>query len=137
MTYQPYHEHELAIQNEVGERGMAARNAAVIGDSIPPSAIPFLSRQRFVVIASVDLAGYPWASMVYGEQGFLASSADGSTLTIDLEKVAARAPDPLWTNLAVGATTPMYSATLAGVRLKMRSARWSCLTSCLARKSGS
>lgn len=103
MAEQPYHQHELEIQDEVGERAAASRNAAVIGESIPLAAMPFLSRQRFVVLASIDRDGSPWASMVFGEQGFLSSSPDGSALHVELAKAAAQGPDPLWANLSIGA----------------------------------
>lgn len=99
MTSEPYHEHEIEVQEMAGERPIAQRNGAVIADRIPPGAIGFLAQQRFIVLASVDRSDSPWASMILGETGFVTSDAEGRHVTIDRTRSVATPIDILWDNL--------------------------------------
>ena len=67
----PYHEGELAVQARAGVQEMARRVGRSIGSAIPPAAQEFLASQPMAMIGSVDRNGFPWASLVTGEPGFI------------------------------------------------------------------
>ena len=62
----PYHEGEIEVQRRAGAAAEAGRVGRIIGDAIPPVARLFLEAQPFVIVASVDERGRPWASLVAG-----------------------------------------------------------------------
>ena len=95
---QPFHEGELEAQRRAGETAAAARNGRAIGDEIMPGALKFVAEQRLAAVASIDPGGDVWASLLFGESGFL-SPPDARHVEIDLAKVHVDAGDPLWSNL--------------------------------------
>lgn len=94
----PYHSGELAVQTRLGELEHGARNGRAISDSIIGGAFRFVEQQSMVVLGSVDGAGDGWASILFGEPGFL-HVRDERTLELDLSRAAVHANDPLLTNL--------------------------------------
>jgi uncharacterized protein len=90
-----FHAGELAVQERAGVREGAARVGGSIHGAVPPAAKAFLERRRFVVLATADLEGRPWASILTGPPGF-ATVPDPLQVRID----AASLPgDPLAGNL--------------------------------------
>ncbi len=101
----PYHEGERAAQRAAGEQGTARQNAAVIAGAVMAGARPFLRTQRMLVVASRDAQERPWASIVFGQAGFVSADNDGLSVTIDRSMAYASDADVLWTNLSTG--TPL------------------------------
>jgi hypothetical protein len=117
-----FHAGELAVQERVGVREHAARVGGSIHGAVPPAAKSFLERRRFVVLATADLAGRPWASILTGPAGF-ATVPDPLELRID----AAPLPgDPLAGNLRTGAFTGLLAIDLAARRRMRVNGRLEC-----------
>ena len=89
------------VQTKVGVRDqMERKGRAVIRSFMPDQHREFFANQPFLVLSSADREGQPWASMLFGPPGFLASDEP------DLLKVEAwPAPgDPLLHGLHNGAS---------------------------------
>lgn len=96
----PFHKGEQAVQQRAGVREraeMLARN--VVRDHMPDQHRDFYETLPFLVLASVDHDGQPWASLVAGPPGFL-TSPDPTRLSI---KTTPLKGDPLNQTLASGA----------------------------------
>lgn len=93
----PYHEGELAVQARAGVQEMARRVGRSIGSTMPPPARDFLADQPMVTVGSVDEGGFPWASLVTGEPGFM------QALDERWVRIAAQPPagDPLVENIRI------------------------------------
>ena len=95
----PFHAGEQAIQARLGVRDQQERMARmVMHDFIPDKQRHFFAQLPFVVLGSVDAAGWPWASMAFGAPGFVATP-DERTLAVHAPAVPG---DPLAHNLAAG-----------------------------------
>ena len=70
MTSGPFHSGELAVQQRAGVAGMASRVGNGIHASMPPAAAAFLEQRSWVVLATTDAHGRPWASVLSGPPGF-------------------------------------------------------------------
>lgn len=90
MEKTPFHDGEVLIQEQVGEREAAILNGRSIATRIPAAARLFLSRQRICVLASTAADGDPWATFVTGPPGFASVSEDLTIL--DLAVTRERAP---------------------------------------------
>jgi predicted pyridoxine 5'-phosphate oxidase superfamily flavin-nucleotide-binding protein len=90
-----FHSGELAVQDRIGVRQEAAKIGGSRHDAVPPAAKAFLEQRRFVVLATADRMGRPWASLLTGEPGF-ASSPDPLTVRIHASPTPG---DPLAANL--------------------------------------
>lgn len=91
----PYHDGELAVQAHAGVSEMAARVGRSIGNVMPSAAQDFLRAQPWVIVASQDTQGRPWASVLYGTPGF-AQAQDARTVLVDASPLPG---DPLEQNL--------------------------------------
>ncbi len=78
----PFHAGERAIQEQLGvaER-MAMFGSKVVRDFMPDQHRQFYAQLPFVVLATVDAQGNPWASLIEGEPGF-ASSPEPTLLAL-------------------------------------------------------
>lgn len=95
----PAHEGEAALQERAGMRARAeAAGRRVIRDFMPDQHRRFFEELPFLVVGSLDAADRPWASILVGRPGFLASP-DPRTLTIDAVPAFG---DPLAAALAEG-----------------------------------
>jgi hypothetical protein len=65
-----FHRGELAVQDRVGVRQQAAKVGGSIHRAIPPAGGTFLEQRSFVVLATADRDGRPWASILTGAPGF-------------------------------------------------------------------
>jgi predicted pyridoxine 5'-phosphate oxidase superfamily flavin-nucleotide-binding protein len=108
----PWHAGERAMQTRVGvgER-MARVGGRAIRDFMPDQHRDFFARLPFLVVGSVDHAGWVWASLLAGRPGF-AASPDPRSLTIAALPVAG---DPL-----AGALAPGTKLGLLGIELPSR-----------------
>lgn len=105
----PWHDGERAAQARAG----VADRMAVIGPRTIRAFMPdqhrlFLAQLPFLIVGSVDGAGWPWASVLTGRPGF-ATSPDPRTLDIAAQPVAG---DPLADTLRVGAALGLLGIEL-------------------------
>jgi uncharacterized protein len=82
MEKPPFHDGEVLIQEQVGEREVAILNGRSIATRIPAAARLFLGQQRICVLASTAADGYPWATFVTGPPGFASVSEDLTILDL-------------------------------------------------------
>lgn len=108
----PFHSGELEAHRLSGEADTALRNSVVISDTIIGGALPFLSRQNMVVLASRSEPGGVWASPVFGTPGFV-SSPDGRRVLFDRGRIWETRGDPLWRNLTRGGRVGMLAIDLS------------------------
>ena len=118
MTAFSFHPGERAVQLRAGEAAVADRNAAVVAATILGGARPFIDKQFMVVLTSIDGAGRPWSSVLYGKPGFVRAAGDA---LIALEAPAAQrdGADPLWANIAADPAIGMLFIEL-GTRRRYR-----------------
>ncbi|MEM8697176.1 MAG: pyridoxamine 5'-phosphate oxidase family protein [Pseudomonadota bacterium] len=82
MTNRHFHEGELALQNKMGMRKQIDRAAEVMmRDHMPEQHREFFNGLEYAFIGTVGEDGKPWASLVTGPSGFLASP-DPKTLRV-------------------------------------------------------
>ena len=108
----PWHAGEKTLQEKVGvaER-MEAFGQKVIRDYMPDQHRSFYHQLPFMVAASVDVLGRPWATLLEGPEGFV-SSPDPRVLTID---TTLPADDPATPGLVAG-----QAVGLLGIELHSR-----------------
>lgn len=107
-----YHEGELTVQELAGDRSLAARHGAGIGDGIVPGARPFLEQQRLLVLAAAQAGGEVWASVWFGERGFAQGREDGHELWIDGRRLLPLEVDPVGPLLRPGAAVGVLAIEL-------------------------
>jgi predicted pyridoxine 5'-phosphate oxidase superfamily flavin-nucleotide-binding protein len=108
----PFHAGEQALQARAGVRERIERTGrAMIRDFMPDQHREFFAAQPLIFVGSLDARGRPWASMLTGDPGFMASP-DARTLRVNALPVHG---DPLASNLAAGA--PLG---LLGIELESR-----------------
>lgn len=110
-----FHEGELAMQEATGERAIAERNSRMMYDAVPPAPASFLAQQRMLVVASVDHAGAPWASLIFGPEGFV-STSDGEIVRLDRARAQVSPADALLGNLRVGGMLGLLAIELGSRR---------------------
>ncbi len=94
----PYHEGEKIVQQRVGEVEAGKRNARAIQDTILKGALQFIASQPMAVLGSVDAEKNVWASVLFGQPGFM-TAVDPKTVEFDLHSAAFTAEDPFWSNV--------------------------------------
>jgi uncharacterized protein len=114
----PFHDGERDVQERAGARDAALRTAGLLGDAIPPRAVPFLAEQRVLAVGSVDPHGGLAASVLFGAPG-LASSPDGRSVLLDRTRVEGGPDDPVWADLQTGAEVGLLAIEL-GSRRRLR-----------------
>jgi predicted pyridoxine 5'-phosphate oxidase superfamily flavin-nucleotide-binding protein len=96
----PYHSGERAIQARLGLRErIEQQGRRMIQSDLPDVFRAHLESLPFVVLGSLDQAGRPWASILSGAVGFVASPDPTSVLI----RARASSGDPLSAALRVGA----------------------------------
>jgi uncharacterized protein len=118
----PFHEGELEVQRRAGVAATAERVGRIVRSEIPEVAREFLTEQRFAVLAAADGEERVWATLVYGEPGFLTASEN-------VLRIAARPgpEDPLASRLAVETEVGVLVIDLATrrrMRINGRSRPW-------------
>lgn len=79
----PYHQGEQELQGRLGRKELQERMARKIHRPyMPDQHRTFFAQLPFLVAGSVDPHGWPWASILFSEPGFI-SSPDDKTLVID------------------------------------------------------
>jgi predicted pyridoxine 5'-phosphate oxidase superfamily flavin-nucleotide-binding protein len=107
-----FHDGEITVQERAGERAVAIRAGGMISDTIIQGARPFLAEQRMLAVSSVAPDGTLWASLLFGEPGF-ATTADGTSVAVDLTRATVDPRDALWSNVRLGAPLGLLAIDLA------------------------
>ena len=94
----PYHEGERAVQQRVDEIDMARINSGAIDETILAGALRFIEQQPMVIIGSMNRKGHVWASILFGNPGFI-RARDDHTLELDISQARSADDEPLWDNL--------------------------------------
>ena len=106
----PFHAGEREVQERLGVRDKVEAYASrAVRDHLPEQHRAFYGELPFVMIGSVDEQGRPWASLVAGRPGFIAST-DPRRLDIAARPLAG---DPLATTLRPGADVGLLGIQLA------------------------
>lgn len=107
-----FHAGEAALQARTGSREHLARiGDRIMRDHMPDQHRELFTQLPFLIVGSLDAQERPWASILTGRPGFIASP-DPRTLTIAARPVFG---DPLNANLVAGA-----SVGLLGIQLETR-----------------
>ena len=109
----PFHEGERAVQERAGETHAAALNEGILGSSIAPGAIPFISKQPWVILAGADPEGRLWCSALMSEAGFMAATPDGTEVKLDLRRAPVHPSNPLLAFHSLGRPTGALFIELA------------------------
>ena len=91
----PFHRGEHELQNRSGIRDQQEKiGRQILRPSMPEQHQNFFNQLPFVIAGSVDKQGWPWASMLSGNPGFL-EAPNSQTLTLNAGRVSS---DPFWNN---------------------------------------
>jgi predicted pyridoxine 5'-phosphate oxidase superfamily flavin-nucleotide-binding protein len=108
----PFHPGEQAMQERAGVRMRAEQMGRhMIRDFMPDQHRELFARLPYIVVGSLDARQRPWASLMAGAPGFIASP-DPWTLTVAAQPIPG---DPLSGNIAAGAPIG-----LLGIELQTR-----------------
>ena len=98
-TASPFHRGEQAIQQQLGVREQMERfGSRVIRDHMPEQHRDFYQQLTFIFVGHADAQGWPWASILFNQPGFI-DSPDNKTLTLNTQPVEG---DPLADTLIAG-----------------------------------
>jgi ferredoxin-NADP reductase/predicted pyridoxine 5'-phosphate oxidase superfamily flavin-nucleotide-binding protein len=98
-TSSPFHRGEQAIQQQLGVREQMERfGSRVIRGHMPQQHRDFYQQLPFIFVGHGDAQGWPWASILFNEPGFI-HSPDNKTLTLNTQPVVG---DPLADTLMPG-----------------------------------
>ena len=96
----PFHAGEKAIQTRIGKRNeVETLGRSMIRPFMPDQHRQFFGQLPFVIMGSIDADGWPWASILAGNPGFM-TSPDPKRLDMDLMPIV---DDPLHSGLRPGA----------------------------------
>ncbi len=119
-TLSPFHAGERTLQARAGKQDTVDAFARkVIRPYMPDQHRAFFAQLPFLVLGSVDKAGWPWASLISGHPGF-ATSPDPKQLSITGHPVAG---DPLASGLKAGAPIGVLGIELPTRRRNRMNAR--------------
>ncbi|NOQ14691.1 MAG: 2Fe-2S iron-sulfur cluster binding domain-containing protein [Methyloprofundus sp.] len=111
-TPSPFHQGEQEIQQRLGVRDKMERfGRQVIRDHMPEQHRQFYAQLPFIFAGYTDQQGWPWASILFNQPGFI-STADNKHLLINTLPVSG---DPLSESLATGSRLG-----LLGIELETR-----------------
>jgi len=96
----PFHPGEQRAQERAGVRDRIERmGQRMLRDYLPEEHREFFEQLPWLVVGSLDAAGRPWASLLFGEPGFV-TSPNARSLVVGAVPLAG---DPLAQNLLAGA----------------------------------
>ena len=111
-TTSPFHRGEQAIQQQLGVREQMERfGSRVIRDHLPEQHRDFYQQLPFIFVGHADAQGWPWASILFNQPGFITSPND-KTLNLNAQPVSG---DPLAESLV-----PDTKLGLLGIELPTR-----------------
>jgi len=76
-TPSPFHSGEQWVQSKLGVREQMERfGQRVIRDHMPDQHREFYQKMPYIFVGHADTEGWPWASILFGEPGFMATPSD-------------------------------------------------------------
>ena len=112
LTESPFHAGELAIQARLGIQERIDRmGRRLIREYVTEQLQQFFAQLSYVIVGTVDASGNPWASILVGKPGFLATPND-RTLQVNAKPLT---DDPLSHSLVEGS-----DIGLLGIELENR-----------------
>ena len=99
MVPETRHEGECSVQERIYGPGAAHTFNRAVGSGLPRGAFSFIEDLSMAVIGSRDANGSVWASILFGNPGFL-HAVDVNTLDINASLSPWSPHDPLLTNLS-------------------------------------
>ena len=112
-TLSPFHRGEQQVQQQQGVREQMERfGSRVIRDHMPDQHREFYGQLPFIFVGHADEAGWPWASILFNDPGFI-SSGDDKTLDLHCTPVAG---DPLADSLQNGTRVGLLGIDLPSRR---------------------
>lgn len=116
----PFHAGEREAQMRAGKRDVVeAIGKSVIRPFMPDQHRDFFQQLPFIILGSVDEDGWPWASILSGGDGFIASP---NRSRLDL-KITALEDDPIKTSLHAGAPIGLLGIEVATRRRNRMNAK--------------
>ncbi|MEM9279708.1 MAG: pyridoxamine 5'-phosphate oxidase family protein [Pseudomonadota bacterium] len=95
----PYHQGEQELHDRLGRKERQEMMARRIHRPfMPDQHREFFAQLPFIVAGSVDEQSWPWASILFGEPGFI-STPDDKTLNVNAGVISG---DPFWGNVEAG-----------------------------------
>jgi len=111
-TESPFHQGEKAIQQKLGvDKKMDAFARRVVRDHMPEQHQEFYQQLPFIFAGHIDNDGWPWASFLYGEKGFI-HSPENTSLIFTTQTIEG---DPIQKSLSEG-----LNIGLLGIELPTR-----------------
>ena len=107
----PFHPGEQEVQERLGVRDIEDWARKVVRDHLPEDHRAFHTALPFLVVTAQDSEGRPWATLLTGPEGFVASP-DARSLVIDSKPVLGDALE--------GALTPGSDIGILGIELSTR-----------------
>lgn len=104
-----FHRGEKLVQEKAGVRERAAKVGRILAEALGADAAWFLEQQVFVVLASIDAQGRPWASPMTGAPGIVKVEDARSVLLTG----AIAATDPIHENLRAPGPLALLAIDLA------------------------
>lgn len=116
----PWHRGEQTMQSTIGiKESLEEIGKRVIRSYMPDQHRDFFNKLPFIVVGSVDIQGWPWASILTGYPGFI-SSPTSTSLTIRAQSLA---NDPLRHNLSYGSQLGLLGIEITSRRRNRVNAR--------------
>lgn len=121
----PFHAGEQSLQRENGSRDMMEKfGRKVIRPYMPEQHRAFFEQLPFLIVGAIDTEGWPWATVLPGEPGFV-QSPDNRHLDITLHASVA---DPVRMALRAGASLGVLGIELHSRRRNRMNGRISALS---------
>jgi len=121
MDHSPFHQAEQDLQTRYGVREtIEAQGRQMVRAFMPDQHRSFYGSLPFVLVGSVDSAGWPWASVIAGKSGFL-SSPTRTSLSV---KSSPFTGDPLADHMERGTPVGLLGIDLATRRRNRMNGRF-------------
>ncbi len=99
----PFHEGEISVQEELGERDIALGNARLYEDSVIVPAQKFLTQQSYLIVALADTVEHIPITVLYGDIGFIGLADSAKVVVISLVHHTNQIQDPVIRKCVPGA----------------------------------
>ncbi|KAI9135331.1 pyridoxamine 5'-phosphate oxidase family protein [Acaryochloris sp. CCMEE 5410] len=106
----PFHEGELAVQQQAGVEAAAQRVSGALKHGFEPAATEFLRSRPFAIASSIAPSGRLWASLITGPPGFLTVTGPQTLNVNPISTIDSQLLQNLHTNSAIGLLTLDLSA---------------------------
>ena len=106
----PFHEGELAVQQQAGVEAAAQRVSGALKQEFEPASTEFLRPRPFAIASSIDPSGNLWASLLTGPPGFLTVTSPQTLNVHPISTIDAQLIQNLRTHPTIGLLTLDFAA---------------------------